>query len=244
MTALPPSVLSILESDRNGGSFSPIRSATVGEWELVDGLGHHRAPASSPSTSRAVSGAQPPGFLLTFTHADVIQCVPRAPARLASRWRWPWVVVSAASPEFWNVATQSEFLKGDVEDLSIDSDGRVFLGPSPALSRKPPRPSCGRCSHCPTARCSRDRATKARSCVLAATARCRRSSTPRSSRSTPSRRRPAAASTLPPRPDGKIYEVAPDGTSKTFFDPGRQVHLGAGGRSAPATCSPPPATKA
>ena len=35
MTALPPSVLSIMESDRNGGSFSPIRSATVGEWELV-----------------------------------------------------------------------------------------------------------------------------------------------------------------------------------------------------------------
>jgi hypothetical protein len=35
MTALPPSVLSIMESERNGGSFSPIRSATVGEWELV-----------------------------------------------------------------------------------------------------------------------------------------------------------------------------------------------------------------
>jgi hypothetical protein len=34
MTALPPSVLGILESDRNGGSFTPIRSATVGEWEL------------------------------------------------------------------------------------------------------------------------------------------------------------------------------------------------------------------
>ena len=35
MTALPPSVFSVLESDRNGGSFSPIRSATVGEWEVV-----------------------------------------------------------------------------------------------------------------------------------------------------------------------------------------------------------------
>jgi hypothetical protein len=35
MTALPPSVLSEMESDRNGGSFSPIRSATVGEWEVV-----------------------------------------------------------------------------------------------------------------------------------------------------------------------------------------------------------------
>jgi hypothetical protein len=34
MTALPPSVLAVLESDRNGGSFTPIRSATVGEWEL------------------------------------------------------------------------------------------------------------------------------------------------------------------------------------------------------------------
>jgi hypothetical protein len=34
MAALPPSVLSVFESDRNGGSFTPMRSATVGEWEL------------------------------------------------------------------------------------------------------------------------------------------------------------------------------------------------------------------
>ena len=34
MAALPPSVLAVLESDRNGGSFTPIRSATLGEWEL------------------------------------------------------------------------------------------------------------------------------------------------------------------------------------------------------------------
>src|SRR5215216_1384706 len=44
-----------------------------------------------------------------------------------------WTLVSAATPTFWTVATQSAFLKGDVEDLSIDSDGRVSLGPSPAL---------------------------------------------------------------------------------------------------------------
>jgi hypothetical protein len=35
LTALPPSVLSVLESDGNGGSFTPIRSAAVGEWELL-----------------------------------------------------------------------------------------------------------------------------------------------------------------------------------------------------------------
>jgi hypothetical protein len=34
MTALPPSVLSVLEGDRNGGNYTPIRSATVGEWEV------------------------------------------------------------------------------------------------------------------------------------------------------------------------------------------------------------------
>jgi hypothetical protein len=34
MTALPPSVLSVLESDRNGGSFTPIRNAALGEWEI------------------------------------------------------------------------------------------------------------------------------------------------------------------------------------------------------------------
>jgi hypothetical protein len=34
LTALPPSVLSVLEADRNGGSFSPIRSAAIGEYEI------------------------------------------------------------------------------------------------------------------------------------------------------------------------------------------------------------------
>jgi hypothetical protein len=34
MTALPPSVLSVLEGDRNGGNFTPIRSAAIGEWEI------------------------------------------------------------------------------------------------------------------------------------------------------------------------------------------------------------------
>jgi hypothetical protein len=34
LTALPPSILSVLEGDSNGGSYTPIRSAAVGEWEL------------------------------------------------------------------------------------------------------------------------------------------------------------------------------------------------------------------
>ena len=35
LAALPPSVLAVMESDRNGGSFSPLQSALQGEWELT-----------------------------------------------------------------------------------------------------------------------------------------------------------------------------------------------------------------
>ena len=32
------SVLAVMESDRNGGSFRPLQSALVGEWEITPGL--------------------------------------------------------------------------------------------------------------------------------------------------------------------------------------------------------------
>jgi len=35
LSSLPPSVMAILESDRNGGSFRPLRNAVLGEWELA-----------------------------------------------------------------------------------------------------------------------------------------------------------------------------------------------------------------
>jgi hypothetical protein len=44
LPSLPPSVLGVLEADRNGGNFNPLQSATLGEWEL--------------QTEQAVSGAR------------------------------------------------------------------------------------------------------------------------------------------------------------------------------------------
>ena len=35
LSSLPPSVLAVLEADRNGGNFNPVRTATIGEWELL-----------------------------------------------------------------------------------------------------------------------------------------------------------------------------------------------------------------
>ena len=34
LSSLPPSVLAVLEADRNGGNFNPLQTATLGEWEL------------------------------------------------------------------------------------------------------------------------------------------------------------------------------------------------------------------
>lgn len=39
-------------------------------------------------------------------------------------------VLSAAVPTFWQVSTEAEFLRGEVENLSIDSYGRLTLGPT------------------------------------------------------------------------------------------------------------------
>jgi hypothetical protein len=34
LTALPPSVLAVIEADRNGGNFRPLQSAVLGEWDV------------------------------------------------------------------------------------------------------------------------------------------------------------------------------------------------------------------
>jgi hypothetical protein len=35
LSSLPPSVLAVLESDRNGGSFRPLQNAVLGEWDIT-----------------------------------------------------------------------------------------------------------------------------------------------------------------------------------------------------------------
>ena len=37
---------------------------------------------------------------------------------------------SASKPVFWQTATLNDFLRGEVENLSVDSHGRLVLGPA------------------------------------------------------------------------------------------------------------------
>jgi hypothetical protein len=61
--------------------------------------------------------------------------VVRARAAALARWLVALSMVLAAgaallasSPQFFEAATQADFLKGDVTDLSIDAQGRLELG--------------------------------------------------------------------------------------------------------------------
>ena len=130
-----------------------------------------------------------------------------------------WAGLEAAMPTFWTVATQTDFLKGDVEDLSIDSDGRVFLGPSTTLVAETAAPFlwtlvagadgtlwAGTGNEGRVLKIDRDGkvatffdATELEVHAIVAA--------------------PGGGLYVATSPDGKIYHVAADGTARTFFDP-------------------------
>ena len=128
-------------------------------------------------------------------------------------------VLLASTPTFWTVSTQPDFLKGDVENLSIDSDGRVFLGPVTAQVAETSAPFlwtvlagaggtlwAGSGNEGKVLKIGLDGKTStffdAPEMEVHALAAA-----------------PNGGLFVATSPEGKIYQVAADGTSKTFFDP-------------------------
>jgi hypothetical protein len=128
-------------------------------------------------------------------------------------------ILLASTPTFWTVSTQADFLKGDVENLSIDSDGRVVLGPVTAQVAETSAPFlwtvlagsdgtlwAGTGNEGQVLKIARDGKTStffdAGEMEVHALAPA-----------------PNGGLYVATSPDGRIYEVAADGKSKTFFDP-------------------------
>src|SRR6516225_3792062 len=128
-------------------------------------------------------------------------------------------ILSASTATFWTVSTQADFLKGDVTDLSIDADGRVFLGPPTTQLAETSAPFlwtlvagadgtlyAGTGNEGKVLKLGRDGKTSeffdAPEMEIHALA------------SAPNGGLYVASS-----PDGKIYRVSADGKSTTFFDP-------------------------
>lgn len=51
------------------------------------------------------------------------------------------VTLTASEPVFWQVSTQAEFLRGEVDALSIDAEGRLRLGPATGVVLETPEPA-------------------------------------------------------------------------------------------------------
>jgi hypothetical protein len=128
-------------------------------------------------------------------------------------------LLSASTPTFWTVSTQTDFLKGDVDNLSIDSDGRVFVGPAMTQLSETSAPFlwtllagpdgtiwAGSGNEGLVLKIGRDGRTStffdAQEMEVHAIAPA-----------------PGGGLYVATSPDGKIYQVNADGTSKTFFDP-------------------------
>lgn len=128
-------------------------------------------------------------------------------------------VTTAATPTFWTVSTQADFLKGDVEDLSIDSDGRVFLGPASAVVAETAAPFlwtllAGTDGTLWTGSGNEGKVMKVTKDGKASTFFDAPELEVHALAPAPNGGLYVATS-----PDGKIYHVAADGTSRTFFDP-------------------------
>jgi len=130
-----------------------------------------------------------------------------------------WAALGAAMPTFWTVATQIDFLKGDVEDLSIDSDGRVFLGPSTSLVAETAAPFlwtvvsgadgtlwAGTGNEGKVLKIGKDGKVAT---FFDATELEVHAIVPA----------PNGGLYVATSPDGKVYQVSADGTARTFFDP-------------------------
>ncbi|HYT69486.1 MAG TPA: hypothetical protein VEL51_23910 [Vicinamibacterales bacterium] len=128
-------------------------------------------------------------------------------------------LLSASAPTFWTVSTQTDFLKGDVENLSIDSDGRVFLGPATAQVAETSAPFLW------TVLAGSDGTLWAGTGNEGQVLKITRDGKASTFFDAPEMEVHALASApggglyVASSPDGKIYRVATDGTSKTFFDP-------------------------
>jgi hypothetical protein len=128
-------------------------------------------------------------------------------------------VLAAATPTFWSVSTQADFLKGDVEDLSVDSDGRMFLGPSASLVAETTAPFLW------TVMTGADGTLWAGSGNEGQVLKVGKDGKLSTFFDAPELEVHALAPApngglyVGTSPDGKIYQVAADGTSKTFFDP-------------------------
>jgi len=129
------------------------------------------------------------------------------------------VGLAAAMPTFWTVSTQADFLKGDVENLSIDSDGRVFPGPSAAVLAETAAPFLWTVVAGPDGTLWAGTGNEGQVLKLGKDGKLATFFDATELEVHALAPAPNGGLYVGTSPDGRIYQVSADGTSKTFFDP-------------------------
>ena len=129
------------------------------------------------------------------------------------------VVLIGASPTFWTVSSQADFLKGDVEDLSIDSDGRMFLGPAASVLGETSAPFLWSIVAAPDGSLWAGSGNEGKVLKVAKDGKVTTFFDAAELEVHAIAPAPQGGLYVATSPDGKIYSVAADGSSKTLFDP-------------------------
>ena len=125
----------------------------------------------------------------------------------------------AASPTFWTVSTQADFLKGDVENLSIDSDGRVFLGPASTLIAETAAPFLWSTVVAPDGTLWAGSGNEGKVLKVGKDGKLTTFFDAAELEVHAIAPAPNGGLYAATSPDGKIYAIAADGTSRVLFDP-------------------------
>jgi len=129
------------------------------------------------------------------------------------------IALTAASPTFWTVTSQADFLKGDVEDLSIDADGRMFLGPAASVLGETSAPFLWSIVAGPDGSLLAGSGNEGKVLKVARDGKVTTFFDATELEVHAIAPAPQGGLYVATSPDGKIYSVAADGSSKTLFDP-------------------------
>ena len=145
--------------------------------------------------------------------------------RLARRLGAAWLalcaaaMVHAAAPTFWTVSTQADFLKGEVDALSIDNIGRLTLGPATTLVAETTAPALWAIQAAPGGGYWLGSGNDGRVLRVGASGAVTTFFDSPELEVHALAAAPDGALYAATSPDGKVYRVAPDGAASVFFDP-------------------------
>jgi hypothetical protein len=127
--------------------------------------------------------------------------------------------LGASTPKFFQATTQSDFLKGEIDNLSIDSRGQLMLGPATELVYETPSPFLWTVTAAPDGSLYMGTGNDGRVFRVDAQGKGQPFFDAAELEVHALLPAPGGGLYVATSPDGKIYKVARDGSATTFFEP-------------------------